>query len=126
MNPAKLFRLLSEFLMFLLGGLLVLLAVTGRVGRPARPGGFIFLGAVLVYWGLRGWMRAKQGKPRFLQITQAVSLALLGAAVVGISLAGVQYTALLLGVAGVSLVLRGLLGALYLLSHSDSATVPQP
>ena len=84
------------------------------------------MGAVLVYWGLRGWMRAKEGKPRFLQITQAVSLALLGAAVVGISLAGVQYTALLLGVAGVSLVLRGLLGALYLLSHSDSATVPQP
>jgi len=122
MNPAKLFRLLSEFLMFLLGGLLLLLAYTGRVGRPARPGGFILLGAVLVYWGLRSWMRAKKGEPPFLRILQAASLALLGAAVVGISLAAVRYTAILLGIAGASLVLRGLLAALYLLGRSSNKT----
>jgi hypothetical protein len=118
MNAAKLFRLLSEFLMFLLGGLIILLAVTRNVGRPARPAGFIVLGVLLVYWGLRVWMRGKQSDPRFLRVIQAVSLALLGAAVVGIAMAGVRYTALLLSIAGVSLVLRGLLASVYLLRRT--------
>jgi hypothetical protein len=118
MNPAKLFRLLSEFLLFLLGGMLLLLAFTGRPGRPARPAPFILLGAVLVYWGLRGWARTKRGEPRFLQAVQAASLAVLGATVLGISLAGVRYTAWLLAVAGASLVLRGLLASLYLMRRA--------
>jgi hypothetical protein len=133
MNAAKLFRLLSEFLMFLLGGMLLLLALTGRVGRPARPAAFIFLGAVLVYWGLRAPLGlgrprrpiapqdsavAKKGDPRFLEILQAVSLSVLGAAVVGISLAGVRYNAWLLALAGASLVLRGLLASFYLVRRA--------
>jgi hypothetical protein len=133
MNVAKLFRLLSEFLMLLLGGMLLLLALTGRVGRPARPAAFVFLGAVLVYWGLRaplGLERSRrptgqkdstvatQSDPRFLQILQAVSLSVLGLAVVGISLAGVRYTAWLLALAGASLVLRGLLASLYLVRRA--------
>src|SRR5262249_16168515 len=100
MNPAKLFRLLSEFLMLLLGAFLVLLAYSGRAGRPARPAGFILLGALLLYWGVRSWVRAKKGDPPFLRVLQAVSLAVLGASVVGIALARVRYTALLLAFAG--------------------------
>ncbi len=126
MNPAKLFRLLSEFLMFLLGGLLMLLAITGRVGRPGRPAVFIVLGAVLLYWGFRGGMRAKQNPSRFLQIVQAVSLAVLGAAVVGIAVAGVRYTALFLCAAGAALVLRGLVASVYLLRSASSETESSP
>jgi hypothetical protein len=126
MNPAKLFRLLSEFLMFLLGGLLILLAITGRVGRPGRPAVFILLGAVLLYWGFRGGMRAKQNDSRFLQVIQAVSLAVLGAAVLGIAVAGVRYTALFLCAAGAALVLRGLVASVYLLRSGSSRTEPSP
>ena len=37
-STASLFRLLNEFIMLLLGALLVLLAATRRIGLPARPG----------------------------------------------------------------------------------------
>lgn len=76
------------------------------------------MGVVLVYWGVRGWMRGKQAEPRLLRVIQAVSLALLGAAVVGVAIAGVRYTALLLSIAGASLVLRGLLASVYLLRRA--------
>ena len=118
MNPAKLFRFLSEFLMLLLGALLILLALTGHVGRPGRPTTFLLLGAVLLYWGLRNWMRGKQDESRFMRIVQAVSLCLLGAAALAIPLAPVGYTALILAAAGASLVLRGLLASVYLLRRA--------
>src|SRR5271169_6528387 len=38
-TSGNLFRLLSEFIVLLLGALLILLAATGRIGLPARPAG---------------------------------------------------------------------------------------
>ena len=49
-NP---FRLLSEFIVFLLGALLIVLAFSGRAGLPTRPAALIALGAFLVFWGVR-------------------------------------------------------------------------
>jgi hypothetical protein len=46
--PTNLFRLLSEFILLLLGSLLILLALTRRVGLPARPEALVFLGALFV------------------------------------------------------------------------------
>ena len=59
-TPANLFRLLSEFILLLLGALLLLLALTRRVGLPARPAALIFLGVLFVYWGIRAWMRRER------------------------------------------------------------------
>jgi len=56
-NSATLFRLLNEFILVLLGGLLILLAVSHRVALSGRPTGFVLLGGILIYWGIRALMR---------------------------------------------------------------------
>jgi hypothetical protein len=57
-NP---FRLLSEFIVFLLGALLIVLAFSGRVGLPTRPAALIALGAFFVYWGVRAGIKPELG-----------------------------------------------------------------
>ena len=68
-STASLFRLLNEFIVLLLGALLVLLAASHRVALPSRPGMWIGLGAALILWGLRTGMRpepkSSTSTPRF-------------------------------------------------------------
>jgi hypothetical protein len=110
--PANLFRLLSEFILLLLGALLILLALTRRVGLPARPQALIFLGVLFVYWGVRAWMRREQDSSRAQTHLRAGSLVLVGLFVLGIPLLPLRHANLLLGIAGAVLVLRGILSAL--------------
>ncbi|MGD0404088.1 MAG: hypothetical protein ABSB66_12925 [Candidatus Acidiferrales bacterium] len=110
-TSAKLFQLLNESMVLLLGALLILLAVSGRVGLPARPVAFIALGIVFVYWGARAWVRREPTPARWPSKIRAASLALVGALILCIPLLPVGYIPLLLGLAGGVLVLRGVLGA---------------
>src|SRR4029077_6601316 len=57
-STANLFRLLNEFIMLLLGALLVLLAASHRIAMPERRGLWFALGAAMVLWGLRSGMRS--------------------------------------------------------------------
>jgi hypothetical protein len=111
-TPATLFRLLSEFILLLLGALLILLALTRRVGLPARPAALIFLGVLFVYWGIRAWMRRESDTARAQTHLRGGSLVLVGLLVLGIPLLPLRHANLLLGVAGGALVLRGLVSAL--------------
>jgi hypothetical protein len=110
-TPLNLFRLLSEFILLLLGALLMLLALTRRVGLPARPAALIFLGVLFVYWGVRAWLRREPESTRAQTHLRAGSLVLVGLFVVGIPVLPLRLANLLLGVAGAVLVLRGLAGA---------------
>lgn len=109
-NNANLFRLMSEFIVLLLGGLLVLVAATGRAGLPARPAMLLGLGVIFVYWGARAWMRPEPKTTRMQRIIRAGSLALVGVVIAAIPYLPVRDTNLLVGIAGGVLVLRGLLG----------------
>lgn len=109
--PQNLFKILSEFIVLLLGALLILLSVSGRIGLPARPIALVALGVVLIYWGARAGMRPDAGTSRLEARVRAGSLALVGIAVLAIPFLSVRYAPLLLSVAGSVLVLRGLLGA---------------
>jgi hypothetical protein len=111
-TPASLFRLLSEFIVLLLGVLLILLALTRRVGLPARPAALIFLGGLFVYWGLRAWMRRDGDSSRSQTNLRAGSLVLVGLFILGIPLLPLRHANLLLGIAGAILVLRGIGGSL--------------
>ena len=62
-STANLFRLLNEFIMLLLGALLVLLAASHRIAMPERRGLWFALGAAMIFWGLRAGMRPSP-KPR--------------------------------------------------------------
>jgi len=109
-NP---FRLLSELIVFLLGALLILLAISGRVGLPARPAALITLGAFFVYWGVRAGIKPEPGVRPYESRTRAASLALVGLSILAIPMLPLRFTPTMLGTAGGILVLRGLLGAIF-------------
>lgn len=116
LNSANLVRLVNEFILFLLGALLLLLVLTGRVGLPSRPWVMAAIGILFLYWGARAWARPEQRGNNLLQSeVRAGSLALVGAAILAVPFFPAHFTAPLLGIAGGVLVIRGLLaGALSL------------
>jgi hypothetical protein len=116
--PRNLFKLLSEFIVLLLGALLILLSVSGRIGLPGRPVALIALGVVFVYWGARAGMRPDAQTSRLETRIRAGSLALVGISVLAIPFLSVRYAPLLLSTAGSVLVLRGLLGAVFSFRNS--------
>ena len=113
-STAILFRLLSEFIVLLLGGLLILIAATRTVGLPAYPAALVILGVVLIYWGVRASMRPEPPAERWPTRIRAGSLVLVGLLVLGIRLLPLRNAALLLTLAGAVLVLRGIIGAVVL------------
>jgi len=114
-SPATLLRLLIEFIVLLLGGLLILVALTRTVGWPAYPVALVILGVVLVYWGIRATMKPGQPAERWATRIRAGSLVLVGLLVVAIRFLPLDRAALLLELAGGVLVARGLVGAALLL-----------
>jgi len=117
-TPASLFRLLNEFIMLLLGALLILLAATHRIGLPSRPGLWYVLGAVLIFWGLRTGMRPVSKTANEHAAIRGGSLILVGLIILGVPLVSLHYAAVLLALAGGVLVLRGLLGSVLLVRAS--------
>jgi len=117
-TPANLFRLLNEFIMLLLGALLILLAASHRVSLPARPSLWYVLGAVLIFWGLRTGMRPASKAAYEHAAIRGGSLILVGLLMVAVPLVSLHYATLLLVLAGGVLVLRGLLGSVLVARES--------
>jgi hypothetical protein len=109
-NRLHLFRLINDFIFLLLGGFLILLAVTRPVMLPARPMALVLLGVFLMYWGVRAWIKPEPGAVRAQTIARAVSLLLVGLLVATIPEMPLRDSGMLLGAAGCVLVLRGLAG----------------
>jgi hypothetical protein len=114
-TPANLFRLLNEFILLLLGALLILLAVTRGVMLPSKPSALLLLGIALIYWGARAGMRrggsSAPNAARGRQIRSS-SLLFVGLVVACIPLAPLRYAEPLLIVAGAVLMVRGILSAI--------------
>lgn len=108
-NTANLLRLINEFIMMLLGALLILLEVSRGVALPSRPGAMIALGVALIYWGARGGMRREAQATPLQTWIRSGSLILVGLLVISIPLLSIRYADILLEVAGGVLVLRGIL-----------------
>ncbi|HXO87528.1 MAG TPA: hypothetical protein VN885_02695 [Candidatus Acidoferrales bacterium] len=113
-TTATLFRLLSEFILLLLGGMLILIARTRTLGLPVYPAALLILGAVLIYWGVRVWMRPRPPADHWPTRIQAGSLMLVGFLVLAIRLLPLRYTALSVALAGGVLMLRGITVAVLL------------
>jgi hypothetical protein len=110
-TPTNLFRLLSEFIVLLLGALLILLAATGRIGVPARPGGVVALGAIFIFWGVRAGTRPDAKAARLETMVRAGSLALVGIFILAVPFVPARHASQLFVLAGGVLVLRGALAA---------------
>jgi hypothetical protein len=117
-HPAILFRLLSEFVVLLLGGLLILISATRSVGLPAYPVALVILGVVLIYWGVRASLRPSPPEDRWPTRIRSGSLVLVGLLVLGICFLPLRHAAVLLALAGAILVLRGIAGAALLLRRA--------
>jgi hypothetical protein len=102
---------MSEFIVMLLGGLLILLSILRTVGVPSKPF-MIILGVVVVYWALRAWMRKEPMAARLQTHVRAGSLAILGLLMITIALAPLSLANLLVRLAGCVLVARGFVAAL--------------
>ena len=117
-NPANLFRMISEFIFILLGGFLVWLGLSNRFLNPPnfnpRSPAWLGLGAALIYWGARAWVktaRAARTADRTVARVGGASLVLVG--VMMLALVGLEFrwVGIVLAVAGAVLALRGFLAA---------------
>jgi hypothetical protein len=103
--------------MLLLGALLILLAATGRIGLPARPGGVVALGAIFIFWGVRAATRPSAQAARMETLIRAGSLALVGILILAVPFVPVHRAPQLFILAGGVLVLRGALAAAISVAH---------
>jgi hypothetical protein len=107
----------SEFIVMLLGGFLILLSVSRTIGVPSKPV-MIILGAVVVYWALRSWMRKEPAAARLQTHVRAGSLAILGLIMITIALVPLSFANMLVTLAGGVLVVRGIIAALLMLRRA--------
>lgn len=121
-TTARLFTLLNEIIVLLLGGMLILLASTRALALPSRPVLLIALGAFFIFWGSRAWTRPAPNAGQFEAAVRAGSLAIVGILLVAIPLLSLGHANLLLEVAGAVLLIRGLVGAAIFLRAKSRAS----
>jgi hypothetical protein len=118
LSPANLFRMMTEFIFILLGGFLVWLGLNNRFLNPPnfnpRSPAWLGLGAALIYWGVRGWVktsRAAKTADRAVARVGGASLVLVGFMM--LSLVGLEFrwVGIVLAAAGGVLAFRGFVAA---------------
>jgi hypothetical protein len=117
LNPNNLFRMMTEFIFVLLGGVLFWLGLSGRLGvgnfNPRGPA-WLGLGAVLIYWGARTWAktaRAARTSDRMIAQVGGASLILVGLMMLSLVAVEFRWVGIVFAAAGTILALRGILAA---------------
>jgi hypothetical protein len=114
LSPANLFRMMTEMIFVLLGGFLVWVGLSSRFMFDPRKPAWLALGVVLIYWGVRAWMktqRAARTAERTVARVGGASLALVGLMMLGLAHAEFRWVGTVLAMAGGILMLRGLVSA---------------
>ncbi|HEX4641880.1 MAG TPA: hypothetical protein VH161_00385 [Candidatus Acidoferrales bacterium] len=117
LTPANLFRMMSEFIFILLGGVLAWLGLSNRFlyasnFNPLSPA-WLALGAALIYWGARAWLktaRAARTSDRVVAQVGGGSLILVGVMMLSLVFF-ISKVSIILAAAGAVLAIRGLVGA---------------
>jgi hypothetical protein len=114
LSPARLTQLLTEFVLVLLGALVVW--VSGRIFF-GRQGGvsWLVLSVVLIAWGLLALAKPGQFWIKWQKWNRGGSLVLVGLVMLAISRAPSYWDERLLAFAGIILIVRGILGSLLIL-----------
>jgi hypothetical protein len=118
LTPANLFRMMTEFIFILLGGFLIWLGLSNRFLSPVnfdpRSPAWLGLGGVLIYWGIRTWLktsRAARTSQRAVSQVGGASLVIVGLFMLALVFLTFRWVGLALSAAGAVLALRGLLAA---------------
>jgi hypothetical protein len=115
LTPQNLLRIIIELIFVLLGGLVVWLGLTGQIFFARRTLPWLILSVALILWGLRAIYKPAQWWSRWENWTRGLSLTLLGIVMLAISRVPFLWVGRLFAVAGVLLVLRGLIGSFLVL-----------
>jgi hypothetical protein len=110
-STEKLFGLLSEFIILLLGALLILIALTRTIVVPSRPVVLILLGVAFIFWAARAWLRPAPNTGQLEAGVRAASMGIVGVLLIAIPLLSLGHANVLLGIAGGVLAVRGIAGA---------------
>lgn len=100
-----------EVIFVLLGGLMVWLALTGRITVERHKPSWFILSAALILWGLRALYGPNKWWARWENWTRGLSLVLLGVVMLVITQAPFLWIGPLLAMAGIVMCLRGIIGA---------------
>ncbi|HKV26486.1 MAG TPA: hypothetical protein VJN93_17960 [Candidatus Acidoferrum sp.] len=111
LTPQRVLRLMIELIFVLLGGLVIWLALSGRITVERHKLSWYILSAALILWGLRALYGSNKWWARWESWTRGLSLILLGLVMLAISRVPVEWIGPLLAAAGVLMAVRGLLGA---------------
>lgn len=104
----RLLRLMIELIFLLLGAIVIWLGVTGHIFFDRRKPAWIILAIALILWGARAIYRPGRQWSRAENWTRALSLILLGGAMLAIWRVPFGMVGALLATGGAVLVLRGL------------------
>ena len=115
LSPARLTQLLTEFVFLLLGALVMWLAANGRIYFDRRGVGWLVLSVALIAWGLLALAKPDQFWAKWQKWNRGGSLVLLGVVMLSISRVPFGWVVKLLAIAGLILVVRGILGSLLIL-----------
>ena len=110
-TPASLLRMTNELIFVLLGGLLIWVGLNNRFMFDPRKPGWLALGAILVYWGARAWIKTRNAArtaDRMAIRMGGASLAIIGFIMLSMIFLEFRWVGTVLAVAGGILVLRGL------------------
>jgi hypothetical protein len=115
LSPARLTQLLTEFIFLLLGVLVIWLAVNGRIYFDRYGVGWLVLSVALIAWGLLALAKPGQFWAKWQKWNRGGSLVLLGVVMLSITRVPFNWAVKLLAVAGLILIVRGILGSLLIL-----------
>lgn len=115
LSPARLTRLMMEFVFLLLGALVMWLAANGRIYFDRHGMGWLVLSVTLVVWGLTALAKPGQFWAKWQKWNRGGSLVLLGVVMLAISRVPFAWVVKFLAVAGLILIGRGILGSFLIL-----------
>jgi hypothetical protein len=108
------FRIMTEMIFMLAGALLLFVGFSGRYLFDARRPSWLVLAAILIFWGLRAWRRARLIAVRNLRWATRLggaSLILVGAIMLSLAWVRLGWVGPLLAIAGAVFIARGLVTA---------------
>ena len=115
LKPEQLIRIVIELIFVLLGALVVWLGVTKQTFFDPRQPTWLILSVALILWGAYAFLRPGRAWLRGERWTRGISLILLGIVMFAISRVPFLWVSKLFAVAGVILILRGIIGTALIL-----------
>lgn len=115
LSPARLTELMVEIVFLLLGALVVWLELNGRFSVERHSVYWLGISVAILAWGLVALARPGDSRARWQKWNRGLSLLVLGIIMLVITRVEFQWVGKLLALAGVVLLIRGLLGTFLIL-----------